>query len=412
MCGLNKYLPQVTKPSDTQDGRAFLQRFSEKEQIAAQLLIDSLEIHNFAQVLNALREEIVRIVESENMAPAVLIPIRSREDLPPLREDEEHVAYRTFSPGEGLSSTPGSEGEIGSVIASLVAEKPTSFLPPTITIDEFRNLQAKSVLLITDYCGSGNQALRFAKSFTRHPRLASWLSSGHLRLRVQSYASSNAAVERFSQEKGIAFSALVAAKSGPATDWTETQAESIRSLCMTHSDDRAAEAPLGYKESFGLYLSSYRVPNNLPQILIRSDDAWKGLFPGRRVSAGFGTQLAKYVPRQSAAQILTNIGEHALARFVDDADRPFSLGLGIAMMALLERKHAEDRVIALLGLSTEEWKQLAAAMIALNLIDLNIQLTKAGIEELSRSRRWAKAKQNNSNSYDKGEIGYFPTQLR
>jgi len=402
-----------TRPSETQSGIAFVDKFKLPDQSVARLLVDSLEIHNFSNILNALRDEVLRNVRLEEESPAVLIPVRSKEDLPDIQEDVEHVAYKTFLPGQGFSSMPGSEGEIGSIIATLTGQEPARFLPPTVGIDEIRDLKVRNIVLLTDYCGSGTQALRFARMFLRNSRVASWVSSGHLKLRVQSYASSSSAVDLFAREKGVHFSTLVAAKSGPATSWSDAQAAAIRTLCLEYAEQDLQEEALGYKDSFGLYLSSFRVPNNLPQILIRSEGPWPGLFPARRVPSEFSQELSSYVPTSSVSQVLRNIGESELARFVDQAGRPRRVGLGLAAMSLLGKGADESEVVRLIGLKPQEWKNLRSTLIALNLVDFDLHLTNAGHAELRRSRLWSLRDVSRGNSAaDVAPIEYFPTQLR
>lgn len=405
-------LTPVTRPSETSAGRSFVDHFEEKDQSTARLLIDSLEIHNFSHILNALREEVSQAVGTRDGSPAILIPIRSQEDLLELPGGADHIAYRTFQPGAGFSPMPGSEGEIGSIISSLTMEEPERFFPPTLSLDEIRAQKIRTIILLTDYCGSGNQALRFARSFIRNPRVASWLSSGHLKLRVQSYASSSGAVDLFSREKGVTFSTLVAAKSGPATNWSSTQSEDVRSLCLTHAVSEIPESPLGYKDSFGLYLSSYRVPNNLPQILIRSGGPWPGLFPARRVPASFGSELTSYVPRSSVAQVLSNLGETELARFVEKAGRPLRVGQGLAAISLLEKGRSEREVMNLIGVGEEAWQQLRSTLIALNLVDYGLQLTDSGQAELKRSRLWLVRGSGEKNAGSRAPVEYLPTRLR
>lgn len=403
---------QAGKPSETRDGREFIARFVEVEQPVARLLIDSLEIHNFSHILNSLREELLRSVGLRESEPAVLIPIRSHEDLPDISKGSEHIAYKTFQPGSGFSSTPGSEGEIGSVVASLVEGDPDRFLAPTTSLEDIREGNVRSIILLTDYCGSGTQALRFARSFTRNPRLASWISSGHLRLRVQSYASSKEAISLFSSESGIEFSTLVAAKSGPATNWTNAEAQSVTELCIKHASGSSLLPPLGYKESFGLYLSSYRVPNNLPQILIRSDGPWPGLFPARRMPAAFGNELTTYIPRTSVSQILRNLGESNLASFIDEAGRPVRVGRGLAAMSLLGSGNNEDVVRHLTGQDDASWKRLRSTLMALGLIDIDLALTALGRAELKRSRLWPVGACTSTRPVVMNSVEYYPTQLR
>ncbi len=398
-------------PSETTAGQAWLEHFVGKEHEAAKALIDSLEIHDHAEVINGLKTHLSELLKvSPTHFPAGLIPIRSLEDLPK-SINTQPVAYKTFQPGFPFSPIPGSEAEIGSLFRGLIKNSPEMFLSPELDIHELKEKKARSLFLVTDYSGSGKQAQRFAETFTQNSTIASWISLGILQIHVVSYASSLAAGQLFRNERHISFRTITTAKSASSANWSLQQREDIKSLCVKHASSSSPMEPLGYGKSFGLYLSNIRVPNNLPQILIRDGGKWPGLFPNRELPEGFYEELRSYQPHVSLTQTLRNMGASDIANKLEESNRPVRGLRALAVLHLLDHNIAEDQVFAMLKLPENNLKLLKSTLISLGLMTLKNRVTEAGKRELSYARRSgykpSKFHHNTSTPLD-----YIPTQLR
>ncbi|MGH3999215.1 MAG: hypothetical protein ACRDTJ_17360 [Pseudonocardiaceae bacterium] len=95
---------------------------------------------------------------------AALLPVLSEEDIKtPPGCYGPHVAYKTFSPGDPIASTPGSEGAIGNLVRELTGEQagrePSFWLHPGTDVDELYRIRCRLLVLVTDYAGSGTQRL-------------------------------------------------------------------------------------------------------------------------------------------------------------------------------------------------------------------------------------------------------------
>jgi hypothetical protein len=399
------------KPSQTTKGASWLSQFPLEDLEVAQLLIDSLEIHDNTTVINELRSQILRLIAREpERLPAVLVPIRSLEDLgEPSEGAVDHIAYETFDPGKDFPVLPGSEADIGSLSRGLIETNPVSLLSPTLGIDQLRDLRARTILLISDYSGSGRQATRFARAFSRNSTIASWISYGYIQVRVLVYAASSESAQVLAEEKNIVVSTVVPAKSAATAGWSKTQRSEIESLCARYVDDD--ELPRGYKQSFGLFSTNVRAPNNLPSILIRNGGAPYGLFPSRQVPPDFVREIHSYVPHPSLAQTLRNLGAADLALAVEEKSRPIRALRALCALQLLDNSIEESIVWGMLHLKPTEVSELKRTLLALGLIDLDSQTTKKGKRELLRARTRQVAPPRHVHT-PMPEVTYVPTQLR
>ena len=103
------------------------------------------------------------------------------------------VAYRDFHPGAPLSATPGSDGFVGAILRDFarVGRPPSdaTWIAPDATLDDLRSRRCRSITLVTDFVGSGNQALRLAQAIARNPTIRSWRSLHLVDIRVVAFAA-------------------------------------------------------------------------------------------------------------------------------------------------------------------------------------------------------------------------------
>lgn len=402
------------KPSTTTRGREWLSHFDEADRATAELLVDSLEIHDHVEIMRALADQLRTFASTEaKVTPVVLVPIRSTEDLIELepKSNGEHIAYKTFAPGATYPVLPGSEAEIGSMFRGLVDSVSGVFLSPDTPLEELRRLKARTICLVVDYSGSGTQAARFAQTFRANPTLASWISFGLIRLRIVAYAANLEASRLLKDDPHVVFEAKTVAKSARSADWSPEQRRRIEQLCVKYATHDDPNAPLGYHDSFGLYLTNMRVPNNLPQILIRSGGPFPGLFAGRQVPSTFVSELRSYRPSPSLGRTLRNLGQDVLASRLEEETRPVQALRALAALQLLDFGLSEDEVWAMLALDAQKTVELKTTLIALGCITLDNKVTKRGRTELQRASYLGAPHRKYSHT-PRPPVGYESTQLR
>jgi hypothetical protein len=401
----------ASKPSETSAGTKWLAHFAGADRDTATMLIDSLEIHDHVEIVTELTRELKhRVNDTSHLFPAGLISIRSLEDLP-ATEAPRHIAYDTFKPGLSFPALPGSEAEIGALSRGMVDNYPDHYLSPMLDIDQLRKREVRSLFLVTDYSGSGKQAKRFAETFIENSTIASWISYKLMKIHVLSYASSLGASTLLTQQKHVTFQTITSAKSSQSANWSSEQRDRIERLCVKYADSSVPGEALGYEGSFGLYLSNLRVPNNLPQILIRGTGPWPGLFPNRSMPDGFYQELSSYRPVLSLPQTLRNLGADDIADKLELSHRPVPGLRALAALHLLDYGMTDEQVWGMLQLPETDLAKLKVTLISLKFMDLDNRVTKAGRRELARARARS-YKPARYHHVSPEPIDYVPTQLR
>lgn len=403
------------RPSETSLGRHWIRGFAEPDRPLAQLLIDSLEIHDHVEIMTEIGKMLKKLAASDDdRLPILLVPIRSIEDISPFEVHDgisPHVAYQTFDPGASFPPLPGSEAEIGGLSRGLITMAPEIFLPPDSSVKDLIENKVRTICLITDYSGSGKQAAAYVDTFKRNPTIASWISYGYIRMNVLTYASSIQAAETFQHDKYVTFESSISAKSAVAADWSDSERTALIDLCQRYALPDDPNEALGYGGSFGLYLTNMRVPNNLPQILIRSGGSHPGLFAGRQYPSDLFTELRQYHPAPSLSRTLRNLGAEDLAEQLDEKTRPVRGLRALAALHLIDYGLAEEQIDAMLSSDPNEAKHVRATLIAMELLTLDGALTKRGKAELTRARTRAVTLPRYRHQA-KPPVSYEPTQLR
>lgn len=398
------------KPSETVTGKKWINLFPEPDRSVAGLLIDSLEIQSTDEMLTSL---IAKLQSTPaEFLPTLVIPIRSLEDLPKLAEpNQDHIAYKTFTPGEPHQTLPGSEAEVSTQLRNLFQGDQSNFLPPTAEISELREKKIRSITFITDYVGSGTQAKRFTDTFKQNHTIASWLSYKKIKFRILSFASSIEAQYRLDADKYTEFETIRFAKSRKSANWDHNETRMIINFCEKYPDHNKEFETLGYDSSFGLYLTSRRVPNNLPAVLLREDADIPGLFANRVYPHKLFLELPKYVSEISLLELLRKTRGLEIAEALESKTRPRKGIIITAVLHLLSVGRKMEDILPLITADTKQAGQIRTTLLSLDLVDLNGRLTDRGIRELEISKKRIFFKTKPAVHW-KDDVIYVPSKLR
>jgi hypothetical protein len=274
----------MDRPSDTTQGSAWLENFLPEEKPLAKLLLDSLQIC-FDSTLRAKLASLLKDVADGLATPIAVVPVRELDSSTPLPSDEESIKPEevAFPPlDQPFQPLAGSEGLVGNVIReSLGAYPDKTRLSYPESIDDMRNVRTRSILLVEDYCGSGDRVQGYVDHWMRNKTIRSWHSYGFIRFHVASYAMSSRALKKLkrnSKIESVRFSTMAADFS--SAKWTPEEAAGIRDICRKYSE--MSNMALGYKESEALLvrlrtgLCGHEVAargSELPRQPERDDDA-------------------------------------------------------------------------------------------------------------------------------------------
>lgn len=306
----------VVRPSETRRGRAWLANFSSGDIDPARQLLDSLRFVSLSDVRAELQIRLLSLIEQRKIElPALLISALSVEDIN-LREDPKvpPVAFKNFQPDDPINVIPGSEGFVGNLIRDLVSPGSVGadkLLAPSTTLNELRDKRCRSIVVITDYTGSGTQLRNYGMILVRHPTLRSWRSYGLLRIHALSYAGSSQALAMIQRGKGP-FDRVWTVEIAPSfqdAPWTADQRKAIETICARYVPRKNRTRALGFRDSAGLFATDASVPNNIPLILRQVRPNWDPFFEGRTVPPDLFKELRTYAPDENLKDVATRIGQ-------------------------------------------------------------------------------------------------------
>lgn len=405
----------VESPSTTTRGQAWISNFPAEDRQTARLLLDALRFVPIGVVRRNLRLRLEALVaEGKIELPAMLVAALSIEDLRQKEWNDPHpVAYESFSLDEPISAMPGSEGFVGNLIRELaVLRRAEGWLPPTTTLDDLRNKRCRSIVILTDYAGSGRQLRQFAQAIVRNPTIRSWRSYGWIRIHGVSFAASQLSYDVVTRAKSPVDEMWIGevAPSFADAPWTDEQRSAVEAICRLYIPKRRRDQALGFQGSGGLFATDVSVPNNIPLILRRTGTGWHPFFEGRTVPPDLAAELLDFSPVLKASKVAQRSGQLRLSANVEQGRRRLASSQLLLILAMLGRGGNSPRGIAReMALPVADVESRMASLLAMGLIDEHGTVLDAGRRELQvgkRSRR--KVSANLVGSADE----YYPQTMR
>ncbi|MGW2322307.1 phosphoribosyltransferase-like protein [Streptomyces sp. NPDC001233] len=183
-----------------------------------------------------------------------------------------------------------------------------------MTIDLLQKRRARSLVFVSDYAGSGEESLAYARAWLRNATIRSWRSLKLIRLHLVLFAATTAGLRRI-RASGLydGVSVLHRGMDLPSAQWHKDELGRIRKLCEDYA--RRTEDGPGWSGSEGLLVFEHTVPNNLPSILRqakgrtrRPDGQWAPFFEHRTAPPGLMHDLVGYRPERHAELGLRGMG--------------------------------------------------------------------------------------------------------
>jgi hypothetical protein len=406
------------KPSETTHGEAWLGNFNEVDLPTACVLLDSLRFASLSTMHNALKARLGALVKDGGVrTPTIVLPERSLASPEldvPANKRTSAVAFEDFQPGAPISVTPGSDGFVGGILRDFAAagdDDPRSpWIAPNATIDQLRKRRCRSILVVTDYIGTGNQILALVEAIARHPTIRSWRSLHLIDIGVLAYAASAEAISRLESNRAInKVWSIEAAPTFETSAWTPLVEDSVVELCLRRCGTRDQWA-LGYKGSCGLFATERRGPNNLPALFWQTSAGWQPLFPNRTVPAAFADELGDYRRSETLAELADRIGQLRLGRNERvDQFRASNRALLQVLVLVAEQTRPAAALAAELGWKVACAESVLASLEKLGLIDAVGKITGAGRQEIDAQKR---ARRRTTANLEGSEAPYYPLSLK
>jgi hypothetical protein len=302
------------------------------------------------------------------------------------------TAYVDFDPGALLPVTPGSEAFLGSVVRDLAGAKPAPndhWLHPASPLQLLRDTKCRSIVLLSDYAGSGKQITNYARALTRNPTIRSWRSGRLIKIHAVAFAASEIAVHNVSRDKYVdSFTFEMLAPSFSSSGWSEVERQVINRLCREYALPKRKNQAYGFKGSRGVFATDSTVPNNLPVILRQTGDGWFPFFDERVMPSDLLDKIVGYSPKARRDVILAESGQPRLLESMHLVNRSKEQVSLLTILGLASRRgHSLASIAGSLRLSAEEAQSLVAFLQSSGLLDDRNKATPLGLQELAMAKR-------------------------
>ena len=404
------------RASETQAGHAWLENFAAVDRPAATMLIDSLRFASLSTQSRGLKDHLLSLVKTGDVqAPILPIPERALSDF--LVEEplgESPVAFDEFLPGGPMPVAHGSEGLVGRLLRDFVeagSNGDDAWMPPDADLERLRAEKCRSIVIATDYAGSGSQLLKLADAIVRNRTIRSWRSSGYIRIHAVAFAATPAALERLRKSDSI--DSASSWEGAPSFDsiigWTDEARDTIRQLCVTEAQAGYKKVALGWRKTAGLYASEHRAPNNLPAVFWQ-EGRWRPLFPGKKVPPEVARQFEDLRPSPTLPELAEHVGQLRIGHNERIDSMPLTSKRLLRLLILLaQARRSNDTVAAELGIDVAEAVGLRESLERLELLDTDGHVTDRGRQEIDAQKR---ARRRTTADVSRSDTEYYPVSLR
>lgn len=421
-----RYAAYVTeRPSETVEGQQWIENFRPEEKRTARLLLDSLQIISETTFRASLGQLLVdRVADLDK--PVAFFPIRKLPKITNRKsvDPRMHPGFGLALPEEPLplsakyAAHPGSEGAVGNVVRDVLADHRKALrLVEASSLAELKSRRRKprTIVLVDDFCGSGDRAAGYVEAWAQHRTIRSWHSRGLIRFHVVALAVTQQAFSCLSKNKWIEqVHALQPAADFSTAPWSRDERRDIEALCLRYGQDE--RMALGYERTRGLLVFQHTVPNNVPMVLWQSEaphgDPFTPMFAGRRMTPSQQVALADYSLPVTASDIARRLRQVRLADALDRQPGFTTRFVMLTLAATARGIHGTFRLSRVLSLPIASVEAIVQACQDLDLLDSQGRLTDSGRRELRQARNRSKTSVSSHFSLRGRDEPYYPYRLR
>lgn len=375
--------------TDTPRGQRWLNNFALSDRATASLLLNTVELVG----QDALRDGLLDLISglpSRLETPIALVPVRA------LASGQIYFPHgRNSKPRLLLSqSFPGSEALIANILTG--ARRIGGGSNPFVASPSLANMRAarcRSILLVDDFSGSGDQIIRFWRGFKAHPTLRSWLSYHRITYHVAVFAATPVARKKL--ERTFGTHRVHIHRMCPTIynqGWEAGDRQAVIDLCERYRSTALETPALGHGGTGGLLAMSHSAPNNLPVILWQQyragNPGWQPFFLDKGVPDDIRPLFAMPDDERRRRSALRRLGQQKLER-VDWTQLPSADAQKMFLALAAAARRARDRhaVADFTGLSLPAARRAIDLCIALQLVDRSLHLTDRGRAELNHAKK-------------------------
>lgn len=401
--------------SETHYAQEWLRNFEESDRAAATLLIDRLMLVSASEFVSGITNQLNQIEREKPSKEPSLALYAEREmkkagyDVLPFfpRSDEG----RAIGPGippvavDPEKQDVGSEGSVATLISKYckdTAHQALSHPGP----DALRSNKIRTVVIVTDFIGSGRRISEMLDAFALVASLQSWKSYGLLSFEVVCYSGTEwglALVQQHSLRPKVR--SYIAC---PVIDeaFSGSELGAVKLLCQNYRK-KQPRYPFGFNNTGSLIAFSHGIPNNAPPILHSEAGGWTPLFPNRSTSAAGIDSVAdsSAVLARNSEQVL---GIREARRVLADPEGEIWAHTMLVMDAVRQGVRTPKGLSARTQLPNARIEEVLEITKRAGWVTPKNSLTRLGWREIRRPRFFEQGEEIAIS----GSGIYFPTQLR
>lgn len=397
---------------------------------SVQLWLDQIDeadrrlVRDFLSMLTLVsHSEFERTVErlilnrmAEIQGPIALFSVR---ELPNGSSDSYfNIAYGP----EGATSTDavprgadiGSEGRVTAFLRNLTKGYPERLLNhPTIT--KMRKEKCRTIFLVDDLLGSGNQTSSFLSAMWRDATIKSWVSLGYIQFEVICYAVSEAGVQKVQRHRigpNLQYEYFCPTLADVQPQKLQKPLRDIFNKYGIKTSRRNMSC--GYGNVSALMVFEHGCPNNTPAMLWAPQTSkypWVPLFPNRAVIGDIRSVFPPEIVSRDSVNVLLSVGLRRLATVrpsVFQYPLPYEL---LTLLALIAKGvRSPSSLCYSLSMTVDNCNSFLEKCINAGYITPKYRLTDSGHAELTGAMR---TRQNFRKKLPElGEDVYYPNSLR
>ncbi len=292
--------------------QGWLQQFLPKDRPLARIALDNLVYVKSDTMQSEIYTSLEKIIEASTSV--AIFPVREL-----LKDIKGSVIEESYFPLDDRNASPifqpsgtymGSESYISNIAKNLERKYKNKIslsycnedgLAPSI--NTLQNNKTDELILIDDLIGSGKRTCDFLNVVYAHPTIKSWISTGHLKIRVIAFMATDTGEKKVSKWVKSHKAELNVLYKCPTFN-TIAQNSELLELFETYANKRE-RYPLGFGKAAVRVVFGHSAPNNLPSIFFRNivkytpknqphypkQHSWEGLFPKRVIQDDFKYQV-------------------------------------------------------------------------------------------------------------------------
>lgn len=299
----------------------------------------------------------------------------------------------------------GSEGSVATLISKYSKDSAHQALSHPGP-DALRSNKIRTVVIVTDFIGSGRRIREMLDAFALVASLQSWKSYGLLSFEVVCYSGTECGLALVQQHSlrpkvrsYIACPVIDEAFSG-------SELGAVKLLCQNYRK-KQPRYPFGFNNTGSLIAFSHGIPNNAPPILHSEAGGWTPLFPDRSTSAAGIDSVANSsaVLARNSEQVL---GIRKARRVLADPEGEIWAHTMLVMDAVRNGVRTSKGLSARTQLPNARIEEVLEITKRARWVTPKNSLTRLGWREIRRPRYF----EQGEDVAISGSGIYFPTQLR